>query len=326
MARGSRQKVAKVILISNPLSTRNQKFLPTVRAVLDDYPEVVHLEGGNFRHVYKRLKEYKGTSPELLIINGGDGTIHTALTYIINNKIFKTMPLIAVLGGGMTNMIAKDLNTGERPNRALEKILACSFNQLCKHHTKERKLIRAQAEGEKTPVYGLFFGGASMVNVMRYCTRRLYSWGFKGKIAQLVALFLYYASRALRWGRPGTLGYSPFLRITLDSGKKIEGRFSSLIATTLHRLIFATRAPVGSDGFTFYTLKPSFWSMVSSLVEGAFGTIEKTRNKGITIDKVKKVIIEGGYPFTLDGEIYDNEKGRTVTLTHTLPLRFVSFN
>ena len=33
----------------------------------------------------------------MLILNGGDGTIHSALTYIINNKIFKKMPLIAIL-------------------------------------------------------------------------------------------------------------------------------------------------------------------------------------------------------------------------------------
>ena len=66
--------------------------------------------------------------------------------------------------------------------------------------------------------------------------------------------------------------------------------------------------------------------MITSLIAGVFGTIEKSRNRGITIDPAKKVIIEGGYPFTLDGEIYENEKGRTVTLTHTAALRFISFN
>ena len=326
MPKGRRAQAARIILVSNSLSTWNRKCLPDIHAVLKKYPEVVHFEGENVKKLYKQLKAFRDTSPELLILNGGDGTIHTALTYIINKKIFKEMPPLAILGGGMTNMIARDLNTGEKASVALEKILACHSDIGCHEKTKERRLIRVNVEGKKKTEYGLFFGSGSLVNVIRYCTRRLYTLGIKGKSAQVVAVFLYYLSRAFRWGRPGTLGYSPLMTIRLDNGKIVRGKFSSLAATTLHRLIFGSKAPVGHAGFPFYTLGPSFWAMVISLVRGARGTIDKTKSKWITLDYTKKAVIEESYPFTLDGEIFKVKKGRSITLTHTKPYKFVSFN
>jgi len=109
MPKGKEKNGVRVIMLSNSLSTANKKGLPDVRAVLKDYPFVKHLEGNSLVRLYDQLKNFKGASPELLILNGGDGTIHSALTFLMNNKIFKEMPPIAVLGGGMTNMIAKDL-------------------------------------------------------------------------------------------------------------------------------------------------------------------------------------------------------------------------
>jgi len=242
MPKGKNKDGVRVIMLSNSLSTYNKKCLPDVRAVLKKYPFVEHLEGNSLERLYDQLKTFKGASPELLILNGGDGTIHSALTFLMNNKIFKKMPPLAILGGGMTNMIAKDLKTGGRASEALKKILECLTDEWCPTRIEQRSLIKVDFGNGKTQ-YGMFFGGTGFVHVIRHCTQSIYPIGIRGKGAQFITLVAYFFSAIFGGKEPGDLAYSPPLTLTLDGKKKIEGRFACLAATTLRHLIFASKAP-----------------------------------------------------------------------------------
>ena len=54
--------------------------------------------------------------PKVLVINGGDGTVQSALTELYHGGHFEgTPPPVAVLPNGKTNLIALDLGAEGRP-------------------------------------------------------------------------------------------------------------------------------------------------------------------------------------------------------------------
>lgn len=267
MPKGNKHNRVHVIMLSNSLSTYNRKGLPDIRAVLKDYPFVDHLEGNSLERLYEQLKNFKGSSPQLLILNGGDGTIHSALTFLMNNKIFKTLPPIAILGGGMTNMIAKDLKTGEKASQALEKILECLSDEWCPTRTEKRSLIKIDFGNGKIQ-YGMFFGGTGIVHVIRHCTQTVYSRGIKGKGAQIITLVAYFSSAIFGAKKPGDLAYSPPLTLNLDGKKRLNGDFACLATTSLRSLIFASKAPKKEGKIPFFTLAPGFWPLVVAFTRG----------------------------------------------------------
>jgi diacylglycerol kinase family enzyme len=325
MAKRNINNGARVILLSNQLSTRNRDDLVNVRKVADRYPFVLHLEGQSLKRLYKQLETFRGKSPELLILNGGDGTIHTALTFLMNNKIFKKMPAIAILGGGMTNMNAKDLNTGGVPSRALRNILGCFEDHACQSLFEDRYLLKVEFANGKAPEFGMFFGGAAFVNAIRFCVNRIYSIGIKGGGSQVITLMMVFLSLLFRRHSKGSLAYSPDLTLTFDDKEIANTKYFCLSSTTLHKLIFGSKAPHVPGTFPFFTLKPSFFSLLSAFFLARRGTIQNSRNRNIDLRFVKKVKIEGDTEIVLDGEIY-NAEGGALTLSTAGPLKFVSFN
>ncbi len=316
---------AKVILLSNQLSTRNRDDLINVRKVADRYPFVQHLEGQSLERLYRQLETFRGKSPELLILNGGDGTIHSALTFVMNNKIFKKMPAIALLGGGMTNMNARDLNTGGVPSRSLRNILACYEDIGCASLYEDRYILKVEFSNGRAPEYGMFFGAAAFVNAIRFCVTRIYGIGIKGAGSQVITLILVFLSLLFRRHSKGHLAYSPKLTLTFDDKEIAETKFFCLSSTTLHKLIFGSKAPHVPGTFPFFTLRPSAYSLISSLFLARRGTIQNSRNRNIDLRFVKKVKIEGDTEIVLDGEIYNPKNGGMI-LSAAGPLKFVSFN
>lgn len=326
MAKGKNKNEVRVILLSNQLSTRNRGDLPKVRKVAERYPYVLHLEGQSLERLYKQLETCRGQSPELVIINGGDGTIHSALTFLMNNKIFKKMPAIALLGGGMTNMSSRDLRTGGMPSRSLRNILACFEDPLCTSIYEDRHLLKVEFEDGREPTFGMFFGGAAFANTIRFCTTKIYGIGIKGTLSQLITIFLLFFSIIFRSNSKGALGYSPELTLTFDGKETATTRFLALTSTTLHKLIFGSKAPQVPGTFPFFTLRPNIFAVFASFFLAARGTIQNSRNRNIDLRFVKTVKIAGCEEFVLDGEIHAAGEDQTITLSAVGPIKFVSFN
>ena len=64
---------------------------------------------------------------DLLVVNGGDGTLQYALTEILGNGAFgDRIPMIAPLRAGRTNMSAMDLGARKDPLRGIGELIACA--------------------------------------------------------------------------------------------------------------------------------------------------------------------------------------------------------
>jgi len=320
-----RNQRPKIILVSNSLSTSNRRGLPAVRALAEHHPALAHLEGASVGQLYRQLESYRGRAPELLILNGGDGTVHAALTYILNRKIFKAVPPIALLSGGMTNLIAKDLGTAGPAARMLETLLdRYQYGDLARHF-KSRDLVRVDFGKGREPEFGFFFGAGIITNGIRMCREELYPRGIKGLPSQLIA-FAAHAGSVVMGVKPGSLAYSPPMRLSLPGGRTIAGELGLVIATTLRGLLYGARTRIEAGRFPVFTMEPRFSTFLKVYGHAINGTIEQAPPGGFTFGFEREVRIDGGPEFIMEGEIFTPAKDKSFTVSCADPLTFVSFS
>src|SRR3546814_8955223 len=72
--------MARVALLSNPRSTGNRSMLPEVRSFCAEHKDIFHYEVEHVDQIGTALKTIARVKPEVLVINGGDGTVQAALT------------------------------------------------------------------------------------------------------------------------------------------------------------------------------------------------------------------------------------------------------
>jgi diacylglycerol kinase family enzyme len=91
-----RSGMTRVGVITNPGSRRNRVRLGGIRAVLERYPETLHAEAAQVTDLEGILAEFARREVDLVVVNGGDGTVHSTLTELCNGDAFERMPAIAV--------------------------------------------------------------------------------------------------------------------------------------------------------------------------------------------------------------------------------------
>ena len=125
--------------------------------------------------------------PDVLVINGGDGTVQAALTELYHGGHFgATPPPVAVLPNGKTNLIAHDLGADGDPIVALERVLKLARTDLVPHIVS-RELIALtggrNGEAGERPVLGMFLGGAGLADTILYCRHKIYPLGLPNWLA-----------------------------------------------------------------------------------------------------------------------------------------------
>src|SRR5262249_11851472 len=115
--------MSRIGVISNLRSQRNRDEIASVRAVLGRHPGVLHREIDDIETIPAILAELADRDLDLLVVNGGDGTVQAISSALINLRPFRAPPRLAPLQGGMTNLIAIRLGWRGKPATALERLV-----------------------------------------------------------------------------------------------------------------------------------------------------------------------------------------------------------
>jgi len=99
----------RIGLVNNLRAGRSNPEVRRILRLLENYPEVVHIETTSVRSVPEALASLARQNVELLVVNGGDGTLQYTLTQMLTTDDFPSIPMVAPLRGGRTNMTAMDL-------------------------------------------------------------------------------------------------------------------------------------------------------------------------------------------------------------------------
>ncbi len=99
------------------------------------------------------------TSPAVIAIHGGDGTLHRTLSALIAAYLPRPLPPIAILPGGTMNVVASSLDLRARPESVLAE-LAASDRRAARPTTLHRRCLRVGND------YGFIFGNGLLANFL----------------------------------------------------------------------------------------------------------------------------------------------------------------
>lgn len=321
--------VPQVAVLSNPASTRNRRVFRRLQRILDGSENIFHFEldsAGGIDGITEALAAFNRTGPAMLIINGGDGTIQATLSSILNDKPFDAVPPIAILPGGKTNMIAEDLGAKGSPERVLKLLLKIARDGTLGERILRRNIIELNLGDGSPLLYGMFFGGAAIVNGIRYCNENIYPMGLPNILSHPMAIGALVTSALGGAKSPDSPMHSEEMKIVMPGGGTLQGRYLVVVATTLDRLLLGLR-PYGRDGkgtlkFSAIEHRPrAIFAAAKGIMTGKFGRVTL---EGVNTRRIDEIRISGNDPVTLDGEIYDISPGQTVVLKGDKSLDFVS--
>jgi diacylglycerol kinase (ATP) len=136
----------RIGVVRNPRSHGNAR-----EGALVHPPGVLWAEPTSLAALDADLARFAAAKIEALIIDGGDGTVRNVLSAL--PRAFAEPPLLAVLAGGKTNVLALDLAAGH-PLLTLEAVLRRLAEP--EPQTKTRAALEASwSRGEHTPIRGL---------------------------------------------------------------------------------------------------------------------------------------------------------------------------
>jgi hypothetical protein len=302
----------RVSLITNPNSGRNLRGGLALRRLLRAYPKVCHREARDPIQVAAALEELAALQPDLLVVNGGDGTVQAVLTALFGQRPFASLPRLALLRGGTTNMNADDVGVKGSAMQALRRLLCLSESVGASAQVTRRPILRVEVSATEPARYGMFFGTGAIVKGIEYCHRKVHTKGFRDGIAPgLCTLRLLLA---LGRGSSPYVAPTPMKIMGESEGRSIQPPdqqqdYLLLLASSLERLFLGLRPYWGEErGGAFYfsciRARPEhLWRALPGLFWGRPGP-RATPETGYYSEKVNGLKLEMDGPVTLDGEIY----------------------
>ncbi len=295
----------RVGVLTNPLSGGNRKGIGAVLRVLKGHQDVLHCDTQEPQHMASILEDFSQKEVEILVINGGDGTVQAVLTALFNQKPFETIPFLAVLTSGTSSMIARDVGLMGTRTRGLQRLLSWANSGNGSGTILTRHVLQMQVAPDQEPRFGMFFGTGAIMEGIRFFRKNIENRGPRGELGpgMTIAWFLL----ALISRRRAHLTPTP-MTIGLDHHQSETRKVLSLLVTTLERLFLGIRPYWGNEsGSLHYTAigtdPQHLLRVLPSLLRGRrhrFGTPQN----GYVSQNVQEIRLAFQSDFTLDGELF----------------------
>lgn len=328
--RGTRgDRTIPVAVLCNPRSGRVRRSLPEVRRRArrlagHHYEEAT--EPGEIRGVLETWED--GDPARVLCVVGGDGTVQAVLTALHALKPDpRSWPLLSVLPGGSTNMIAADLGTDGPLPRRLRALEAWgeeagakpgAVGEGVKNRTVRAVFLAEEAGGES--FCGMFLGIGAVAEGVRFWEEHLKRFGLPETVTSPLVIGRILVSLLL--DRETGRGMAPRVAWSLAQDTAGKDRLVFGFVSTLHRLLLGTRPYWGEgSGALHVTLVERkarrFWRNLPRLARGRGGS-RLTPENGYLSRNTDRVELGFHGPFIVDGELHRLEEDRSPLMVRAL--------
>jgi diacylglycerol kinase (ATP) len=297
----------RIGMLSNPLSGGNRKGFKQIRqTAAATRPRVLQREVHSPSEVDSTLADFARREINVLVVNGGDGTVQAVLTSIFHQKPFETVPLLAVLrSAGTTSMIAGDIGLKGIRHRALQRLFSWSRTQNNKAAIAQRPVLRVQVPGEVKPVYTMFLGAAGIYQATHFYHRKIHTIGLRGEVGPGVTLARFAMASIL--GDRKVLSPVP-ITTRVDHNPPEARDYLLVFVTTLERLFLGLRPFWGTESKPLhYTAIGShpyrFVRLLPFLLKGRQLPNIMPAN-GYISHNANRIQLSLNSGFTLDGQLY----------------------
>ncbi|MBX7146452.1 MAG: hypothetical protein K1X44_03975 [Alphaproteobacteria bacterium] len=318
----------KIGVIANPQSWYNKYKLNALSKIVRQYPDILYQEIKEFDHLITLLNNCADHKVDLLVISGGDGTVQAILTLILNGQTnYKTPPLLAILPGGRTNLIALEIGLKGR----LEKIfrtLSSEVNGAKNIITKP--ILSVSVHPDHKPLFGLFLGMGAFTELTLMGRNKFHRWGLAKSLAILVTMIYFFIKLIFM---PRSKSQDDVLRKYKIDFKANNNEFNTnpkfiFFVTTLNQLVYKMNPFWGQEkGFLRYLSIPypplnllnSLWVVLRKKDKTQLEQLGYISNCATILE------CEIDNDFIIDGEIIKSFPNYPVKIKADHQLKFVCF-
>lgn len=313
----------RVGVLNNLRAGKKDSRVGQVLEVLDDYPEVLHIETSSGALVPDALSTFAAEDVELLVLNGGDGTVQRVLTALLPTRGWR--PMLAPIRGGRTNMTAQDLGAHRRAETGLAGLLEAVRNGSVSERIVERSVLRADLGAGEGVKYGMFFG-AGMLHRAIELSHRVFTPGRQQGTFGSGILTALLIARAATGKMRGVLAPDK-IEMALDGKPGSPEPCLLLMATTLDRLFLRMR-PFWGQGpgplriTAIAAHAAGLHRAVPGILRGRPGP-RVNPEAGYISRNVDEAALSLDCGVFVDGELHAGQPGRVVHLSAGERVRFV---
>lgn len=307
----------RIGVLNNLRAGRSRQQVERIVSFLRGHPGVSHIETPRGEVVPDALSRFAREQIDVLVVQGGDGTLARVLTEIFEHGAFPKPPLVAPLRGGRTNMSALDIGTQRDPVRALWTLLEAVRRGTLERRVVRRPVLRMEIPGEGVVQHGMFFGLGVIHRAIEVVHRAFPKGRSQGVFgAGIVTSGL--LGRAALGGSSGILDPDK-LQLRLDGESPTTGAYLLLLATTLERLFLGMRPFWGVEPAPLHLT--ALASAAARLPAAAPGILRGRPGRHVSLANGylsrnvhhAELLVDCG--ITVDGELWRPEPGRRIRLT-----------
>ena len=314
---------ARVGVLCNSDSGRVRSRMPEVRALCRRIAGANYVEVDGATMGGPLVAELLAQQPELLVVVGGDGTLHAVLGQLLAPGRTGPTPAVLAVPAGTTNMSALDLGVRGRPLAVLERLRARLEQEAAASLPGRPRPILQVSGVAPAPLCGMFFGAGIIARGVEYFSSYVRTSGVTGELASglVMARFL----GALLGAGRGDLTAPVYADI--DGMEGVAGRqaFMAIIASVADRLLLGTRPYWGTGPGPIHatTVRAQPARLLASVLPVLRGRGASLRAQdGYASANVHSLAMNLEGPFAIDGQMYA-ANGARVILGTAGPVHFV---
>lgn len=306
-------------VLTNPAAYRNHR-LPLTHGRLGAHlasagDAVVTADSSKLDEALNYLILERGVS--VLAINGGDGTIHSAINAMIRlfaDDVVKGKahyPVLMFLNGGTYNMAARAFRTKADPVQTVKRFqVRFDGATMAALPTRRLGLLQVERPG-LVSMRGMVFGSQAIMNVLALCDQM--GSGYFG-LARLLGTGMLSSLIHSKFYEENVWRLNPDVREATMDGVKFDDVLA-VVASTIDMklakgLVWALTMPPGGVGFHAKVIRAKSPSEVVHLLPQLLWEIP--HHSIIASPDTSSLSVWGD--FTLDGELYSNDGPLTVSI------------
>lgn len=292
---------------------------------LDGNSDVPHANTSSAEEVAGALAELADRGVEVLVVNGGDGTLSRTLTDLILHEPFETMPLVVPLRSGRTNTNALDIGAGRDPLVQVRQLLEHAKNGGIEERLVDRAVLKVEIEPDGVVQCGLLLGSGVVYRGIEFTHEKFPYGRAQGVFGSTVVIFQQVA-RALR-GKTDGVVRPDHVAITVDGERLTETDVLLFLATGLDKLFFGLRPfwGDGPGGVRFTYIESQAFRRWTDALRILYGRRPKREgvDAGVVSVNADTIELELSSGLMVDGEMFAPREGRTVRVSADRRIRFV---
>lgn len=316
----------RAAVLSNPDGGFNRRgsHMDQVRRAIGAF-DVVHVEASSPAAIFRAAGKLAGDGIELLIVNGGDGTVQMVLTALFAENRVDGPPLLALVPGGTSNTIPGDVGWARRPVDGIRSVLTAARCGRLEGGVAQRPVLCVESSLWAHPMCAMQFSAGATYGAIRFAKREIEARGGRGRMGPAVTL-AWFVITMLR-GRSGEIFPTMELAGSIDGRPLHGGTHLGILVSTLDHLFLGIRPFWGTGPgrvrFSALAYPPRRLALaLLPLLRGRHGRFVTPEN-GFTSHNGEVLEVEIDAGFTLDGELFDAAPGTRLRITAPVTASFL---